>query len=447
MIREFFSKNSNRALTVIFLSALLLSGAYSFYFRIQPSVDARAYDSIAWNIASGNGYRESALGSITDDNSILRVGPGFEIFLAVLFFIFGHNYFVVWMAHGVLHAFTAILVFLSVRLIFPENNNRDVIGFISALFIALSPDLITMSGMLMTETLGVFLVALTIYLFFYSIKSEDISYIGILFTGIVFGMAALVRTPSALLFLPIAGYFIFKNKIRHLFVFCLFALLIFSPWIIRNYGIYRTFVPTNLAYGIDLAAGNHPGATGELEPYHRNDEVIAQYGKIAGTRQLTKEAVIFIVNNPLEFIKITLNRISIYFSFARPTAFWFHLSGLSQALTIILSSSYSAILFLFGFFGTWFYRRNISDYGDKALWLLYMAAMMPLAVVFIIVETRYRFLIYPPLSIFAGLGIYAVFNKVIPRNILFAIPTVLILNTIFDILKNISRILDRVSLL
>ena len=442
-----FTKNKNLYLAVFLFFVFFFSLTYSLYFRIKPSVDARAYDLIAQNIASGNGYRESLNVPTLEDNSILRVGPGFEIFLAMIFFIFGHYYIAVWIIQAVLHALTAFLVFIIARKIFFGHKERDIIGFISALFIGLSPDLITISGMLMAETLGVFLVALTLFMFFKSLDGERISYLGTFITGAVFGMATLARTPAMLLFLPIAAYFLVKNRIRHLIIFGVTALLVFSPWIIRNYIVYQTFIPTNLAYGIDLAAGNHSGASGELEPYSRNDEVIAQYGKIAGTRQLTKEAISFIFNNPGEFLKITANRISIYFSFARPTGFWFHLSGISQMATLALSSIYSALLFIFGFLGIWFYLNNKASYGDRALWLLYMAIMMPLTVIFIMVETRYRFLIYPPLSIFAGIGVSALFGGLISRRNLFIIPALLLSNTFLDILRNIDRILDRISFL
>ncbi len=444
---DFFSDKKNFVPTVIFLAAILLSLSYSFYFRIQPSVDARAYDSIAWNLASGNGYRESSDVPILEDNSILRVGPGFEAFLAAIFFVFGHNYAAVWVAHAILHAATAALVYLSAVMIFQSSDNKEKIGLLSASIIAFSPDLITMSGMLMSETLGVFLVALAIFLFFRSVDGEDISIPGIFLAGISFGAAALVRTPSMLLFLPAAGYLISRDRMRHLAVFFAASALIFSPWIIRNFIIYRTFIPTNLAYGIDLAAGNHPGASGELEPHARNDEAIAQYGKISGTRLLAKEAVIFIFRNPAEFMRITLNRISIYFSFARPTAFWFHLNGASQAATMALSSLYSAVIFLFGFLGIWLCRNKPSGYGDRASWLFYMALMMPLAVIFIIVETRYRFLVYPMMAVFAGLGAQASFSRMIPMRVLIPISSVLILNTAFDVLMNIGRISERIGLL
>ena len=77
------------------------------------------------------------------------------------------------------------------------------------------------------------------------------------------------------------------------------------PWAIRNYIIFHAFIPTNLAYGLDLAAGNHSGASGELEPHEISGQLIEQYGYLKANSLLLREAVGFIFSHPLEFLKIT----------------------------------------------------------------------------------------------------------------------------------------------
>ncbi|MDE2020599.1 MAG: hypothetical protein KGJ13_09715, partial [Patescibacteria group bacterium] len=279
------------------------------------------------------------------------------------------------------------------------------------------------------------------------LEGEAASYRRALAAGITLGVAALVRTPAAFLVVPMAGYFLLRKRYMPLFFFCLSAFLVFTPWIARNYGVYRTFVPTNLAYGIDLAAGNHPGASGELEPYPRNDQVVAEYGKIEATHILTREALVFMVSRPLEFAQITLRRISIYFSFARPTGFWFFLSGLSEALTLVSSSVYAAILFFLGFVGLAFSWKGMKNFESMSYWFSGMLVMMPLSVIFIIVETRYRFLSYPFFAIFAGLGFWAMFHKKISPKKYAAIAGLILLNSGFDIISNVGRIIQRIQAL
>ncbi len=427
----------------IVLAAFLLSLAYSFYFRITPAVDAAAYDRIAWNLVQGNGYKEYAELSYEKDLAIMRVGPGYEFFLAGIYFLFGRHYEMVWIISALLHALSALLVFLVAKEIFKEEKGF-FIGAVAAAFIAFSPDLITMSGMLMTETLGIFLIIFSIYLFWRYINSAAKPTWLLLATVLVFGFAVMVRTPAALLFLPFAYYLIREKNWKHFFIFTLVLILLFTPWIVRNYYVYHAFVPTNLAFGYDLLAGNHAGATGELEPYYLNDEFMRQ-GRIEGNKMALKTAVGFILAHPVEFLMITADRISIYFSFARPTGFWFHLGGGAKAATLILSAIYSVLLFIAGFMGIYGLQAMPSEDKKRAKLFLAMLIMMPLSVVWIIVETRYRFLVYPFFAVFAGYGLRALFDKKVALRALFAIFGILFLNVAFDVGRNLDRIIERVG--
>ena len=454
-------------LSTFLISVFLVSIAYSFYFQIQPMVDAKAYDAIAQNIVAGNGYRESVDVPLADDNAIMRVGPGYEFFLAFVFFLFGHSYVAVWIIQALLHSLTALLTFLTAREIFSNsflenmevggNSRAWLIGVVAAFLVGFSPDLITMQGMLMTETLGIFLTMLSIYLFFNVLNTGRGG--GFLWwcqwalVAFVLALATLVRTPSVLLALPMGGYLLWQRQWKIIATMSVVGILVFVPWTVRNYRIYHAFVPTNLAYGIDLAAGNHPGATGELEPYAKNDEYIEKLGPVEGNKRLVQETFNFISTQPLEFLKITARRVSIYFSFARPTGFWFHLSGFSKITALVASSIYAFILFTFGFWGIavflkeYFKRNTTTPQRDnnRALLLFGMLLMMPLAIIPIIVETRYRMPVYPFFALFAGFG----FQKLREKQkclTCFALVVFLVLaNTAFDMLNNIDRILERIS--
>lgn len=432
-----------KILIAVVLASFALSLAYSVYFNIEPSVDAAAYDRIAWNLVQGNGYKEFVDLSYDEDIAILRVGPGYEFFLALIYYIFGHNIWVVLIINALLNALSTLLVFLLSYEVF-RGSWKFLTGIIAASFIAFSPDLITINGMLMTETLGVFLIILSVYLFFKFLNNDAKPLYLILPTALVFGFAVLVRTPAALLFLPFAGYLIANKNWKAFFVLSFTLFLIFTPWVVRNYQVYNTLIPTNLAFGYDLLAGNHPGATGELEPYYLNEEFMGS-GRIEGNKLALKEALVFIFTNPLEFLKITFYRASIYFSFARPTGFWFHLDGASKAITLITSAIYSILLFVFGFFGI--YKAKYLPDKDKkrAKFLFWLLLMMPLAIIAIIVETRYRFLVYPFFAIFAGFGLSNIFNGKIDWKVIFTICGILFLNTAFDALRNLDRIIERVN--
>ncbi|QQG46194.1 MAG: glycosyltransferase family 39 protein [Candidatus Niyogibacteria bacterium] len=397
---------NNKIIVLIIFASLAVSLAYSFYFKITPAVDAAAYDKIAWNLTQGNGYKENADLSYEEDIAILRVGPGYQFFLAGIYSIFGRNLGVVWIINAILHALSVLFVFLLSREVFKENS-RLLLGFTAAALIGFSPDLITMSGMLMTETLAIFLIILSVYLFFRYINSVEKPFWLVIVSALVFGFAIMVRTPIALMILPVLYYFYAGGQLKKAAVFIIILAALFSPWIIRNYKIYNVFIPTNYAFGYDLLVGNHLGSTGELEPYEPAERYVYEYSRVEGNRQALGDALTFIAGHPFEFLKITAQRISIYFSFARPTGFWFHLEGEARAATLALSAIYSALIFGLGFWGIYraVAQNRVLQMHLNARLLFWIFIMVPLAVIFIIVETRYRFLAYPLLAVFAGFGL------------------------------------------
>ena len=441
-----FMQKYGKRIVWLLAAVFVVSLSYSFYFRARVEVDARAYDRIAWNIVQGNGYREMTDGPLQEDNAILRVGPGYELFLALVYFIFGHHYTAVWIIHALLNTMSAFFVFLLARKIFASDPMRDTIALVAAAMIGLSPDLVTVNGLLLTETLGVFLIVLCAYLFFTYFGSGAGSGLQIFFVGVILAFAIMVRTPAAFLLFPML-FFIYRHGTKeHAAILLCTIAAVFMPWIVRNFNVYHTFVPTNLAYGIDLLSGNHAGATGELEPYAQNGIYLEEFGIVHGSRLLTKEALWFISTNPLEFAKLTIYRLSIYFSLSRPTGFWFHLGVTGKIVTIILSAIYSVLLFVFGFFGLYASQKLSDADRQKVKYLATMLVMMPLAVIGIIVETRYRFLSYPFFAIFAGYGAVIAWRKKMLRSLI-AVALILFVNTALDAIRSMDKIIEHIRAL
>lgn len=436
------TRQQRNTLFVILAIIFVASIAYSFCFRITPAVDARAYDNIARNIVQGNGYREALDVPISNDNSIIRVGPGYEFFLSFLYLVFGYHYEVVWIIQSLLLTLTAFLIFLLSREVFNKQWTFKE-GLVAASLIGFSPDLITMQGMLMTETLGIFLLVLCTYLFFRYFDTQKCYQSALI--ALVLGLATLVRTPTILLAIPIAVYLLWQKRWKDIFVMATVGSLVFVPWTIRNYRVYGELIPTNLASGFNLLAGNHHGANGEQEPYSPLDEYVARYGHVEANHRATQDTISFVKEHPFEYIKLTFMRASIYFSFARPTGFWFHLHGISKAITLTTSALYAAILFVLGFWGIGAYVKERKKYGNKPMMFLAMLIMMPLAIIPIIVETRYRMPVYPFFAIFAGFGFQKLRDSSRCLTCFSFIVFLVFANTSFDVISNIGRILERIS--
>lgn len=436
---------NNRWLVAVMLASLIISLTYSFYFHLKPVVDAKAYDKIAWNMVQGIGYREDLDVPPQEDRSIFRVGPGYEFFLAGVYLLFGRSYWIVWIINALMLSASAWLTFKLSRRILGDKWSY-VAGLVAAALVGLSPDFITVASMLMIEIPGIFLLLIFLNLFFFYFNSQNKSDWLIALIALTLGITITFRTPALLLIIPLTCYFLWLKNWKHLVIVIVGVALVLLPWIIRNFQVYHYFIPTNLAYSIDLSSGNHSGSSGELEPFPvEEDLLLKDYGIVKGNQMITATAVKYIISHPIEFIKVTIFRTSIYFSFARPFAFWFHLHGWSKILTIILSSLYSVILFCLGFYGLYCFKDFKNEFRIRAWLFTAMLIMMPIAIVGIIVETRYRFLIYPFLAIAAGYGWVNLKSQLIKLRPLIIILIVLFANTLFDVWRNWERIIGKIG--
>lgn len=427
-------------ISILCILSFLFSLSYSFYFRVKPSVDARTYDDIGWNLAQGLGYRASLDSLPGLDQSIIYSGPGYELFLSGVYRVFGHRYEPVWILQALFHALSALFVFLISRRVF-RNQWSDGLGLVAAAFVGFSPDLITNASMLLTENLAIFFMLVAVYFFFRyrdSFALRDLSILAIAFVA-----AVAVRTPIIFLLLLFFAYIVYHRRWLHALVLLVLFVGVFTPWAARNWRVYEAFIPFNANAGIQFAVGNHDGATGEQEPFPIIGTYFSELGVVVAERQLARDAFAFIVDHPFTFLKTSLYRTSIYFSFARPNGFWFHLHGVAKMATIIASSLWAFLLFAFGFLGLAKIGALSPADRTSARWLAAMLVLMPLAIVFVVVETRYRFLSYPFLALFAGFGAQEFFTRRVGWRASFAVFMFVFANTTFDVVRNFDRIVDR----
>lgn len=439
-------KNSlikNKILFLILFFSFAISVAYSFHFKIQPMVDARSYDVIAINIVNGQGYREDLDIDVAYDTAIARIGPLYEYFLAGIYKIFGHHYEAVWLIQAALHALTAYLIYLICLLIFRETEKRQQIALIAAAIIGFYPDLIEISSMLMTETFYLFLVCLMLYIFFYYF--DKYKFWSAMALGAVSGLAVLAR-PPVLFFIPVILFCFFKkSKILLGLVFLAVLLLVFTPWTVRNYKIYDRFMPFGTGGNFNFEIGNYHGATGEQEPSLEQYEFRSTHTMVESAGQSIKQFKSFIWNYPAEFLKLTLLRINKYFSVTRPMGFWFYQKGIGQLLFIFSSAFASVILFVFGLGG---FIQSLKQRNPQLSYLLVFTIFTPLILFITVVETRYRFQIYPLLAVLAGF--FAVDwwqKKNWWKNKIFWLAIIIIFsNSLLDFLLNIMKVKAKLGL-
>ncbi len=390
-------------LIVIFCASL----AYSFYYRIPTAVDARAYDNIGWNLAQGIGYLEHPdyyFNTPALDDGIGRIGPGYEFFLAGIYKIFGHKIWLVWIIHGLLRFLTAFIIYKLCLFLFEDYGYREQVGLLAAFLFGFSPDLIILNSMLLTETFFLFLLAWTSYILLKTLDSPNIK--SVLYSSFLLGVSFMAR--PTIVFYLIAGAIIFfyRNKISYAFLLFLFPIIIVAPWAVRNWNIYHRVILTSSTGGYDLWVGNNASATGGFDKTNEIASFRRSNGIIASDEKGWSEYFSFIRAHPIKFIDLQLEKAGIYFSMLRPTGFWDHLGKFEKVFTLGASFLWTSILFGFGIAGVFLLGDETKNIFRKRIFILF-AILQPLAVIPVIVETRYR----APFFIFLAISVAYVLTK------------------------------------
>jgi len=426
--------------SVLFLSFVFSIG-YSFYFKIKPQVDARAYDVIAQNIVAGNGYREDLNLPVEMDGVVVRAGPVYEYFLASIYQVFGHSYPIVWILQAILHAASAYLIYLICLLIFANSENKERIALWAAAIFGFYPDLIEISAMLMTETLYLFLICLSLYLFFLYVEDNKIQTLAIF--AIVFGLTSLTRPPVFFLLPVLLFYLLKKRQFARTLIFGILLVAVLTPWTVRTYQVYGKAMPFGAGGAYNFWIGNHLGGSGEQEPgpelmnYFNNHSVLDSYNKS------NAEFKSFIVNHPQDFVQTTFSRINKYFSILRPMGFWFYSSGWRQLLFVMSSAVFSLFVLIASFGGI----LQTVKLKEKSLhYLLAFTIITPLIIFITVVETRYRFQIYPFLAIFAAYFISSFMqNKKVWWSALWVALVLILANGLLDGLLNLAHFKEKLA--
>jgi len=440
-IKNFYQ--NNKVLLIILIGAFLASLAYSFYFRITPAVDARAYDTIAQNIVSGAGYREDLSRGVAFDQAISRVGPLYEYFLAGIYKVFGHHYEAVWLAQAGLRSLSAWLIYLTVLLILADHDKKKKIGLYAAAIFGFYPDLIEISAMLMTETFYLFLTVLLIYVFFAFVRRPGVYLAAAL--GLSAGLAVLAR-PPVLFLIPVFLFYLWREKLwRQATLFLLVLFIVFIPWTYRNYQIYDQLMPFGAAGNFNFWIGNQQGGDGEQGLTEEQMRFLSSHEVSEINDESLKQFKGFLLSHPLEFVKLTCLRINKYFSVIRPMGFWFYQQGPGQLLFILSSAAVWVFLFVFGLGGVF---KAIVDRDKRLYYLLAFTVLTPLIIFITVVETRYRFQIYPLLAVFAGYFIVNLHGQIKwwrEKTLRLAVILV-VANGLLDLLLSLERFKERLDL-
>jgi len=162
---------------------------------------------------------------------------------------------------------------------------------------------------------------------------------------------------------------------------------------------------TDLAGSVNIWLGNTLQSTGGqfTDSFNPANDYARTHGFFSLKEKAKHELWFFILVHPFIFIKLCLWRAVRFFSLIRPMGFWFYQSGLKQMLFVASSLLAIAALFISGFSGM---LLSLKEKKSVFYYLIFFALTTPFILIMTVVQSRYRFQIYPFLAIFGGYLIY-----------------------------------------
>jgi len=226
--------------------------------------DPALYMIYADLIADGKGYAN------LDGHRVGYYPVGFPATLGALrkagdILWFGRSVFAAKMMNGVFGALTVSLVYLmATRLV----NRRT--GIASALLMSIFPSQVFYTGVVLSEALFTFLLALSLAVLLWNPWSRDgMPYRQVLAVGVLLSLATMTRGITLLLpavLFPAWFFYLHSKKralLQTLVMFAGIAVLI-VPWSVRNSLVFNTISGPSTNLGDDLCIGNYYGADGRF---------------------------------------------------------------------------------------------------------------------------------------------------------------------------------------
>ncbi|GAA4423153.1 ArnT family glycosyltransferase [Bremerella cremea] len=247
--------------------------------------DSLSYEVLARQIAHGDDF-------VYGDSYIART-PGYPLLLAPFYWFSDQPPTIALRLVGIFCGVAAIgLTAWLTRMLF-----GPLAGLIAAVLVCFYPGAIAMSVFVLSEAPFVPLMLLNLGWMVAALRSDRPGSLLKLaaLAGAAFGLAILVR-PSWMMFpffaAPI-GLLFYENRRQQLKCYVvagLVAVVVMSPWWVRNYRVTGKFVPTTLQVGASLYDGISPMATGASDmryvPEFRQaqaDADAAEDGPLPGT--------------------------------------------------------------------------------------------------------------------------------------------------------------------
>ena len=364
------------------------------WFFSQASELAR----LAESIRSGHGL-SSPFGGSTGPSAFLA--PGYPALVATVFAIF-HPYsygsaVAIMCLQALFSAATVGMLMLLAGRLF-GNSAATVAGIIWAI----SPPLLWLPTLFWETSLSVFLATTIATLAFYCGERPTLQ--RWLVAGLLSALTLSVNPSLLPILVSCFGWAFYKTRSQPLsspaagLALC---LLLWSPWVARNYHQLHTFIPLRSNMGYELWQGNRPGSDGffsaELHP-NTSVEEFSRYrvlGEVCYMREKSVISTSAIRSDPSRFL---------WLSTKRAFYFWTGIVRESSAL-VVAHIVLTSLAGLFGLFLLW--RRN----RELAIFFLLPLLLFPAPYYITHPDFRFRLVIDPILTALAAYALTARSSK------------------------------------
>lgn len=242
-------RQPSRLLALIIAAAIVLRLAYILVAGHTLSLQASGYDPYAVNLLAGHGYTR-----FEDLHPDSDLPPLYPFFLAGVYTLFGRDAVAVALVQVVFDAVTLVAIYAIGRRI---GGAR--VGLLAALLTGFYPYLLFQGVSVNDTTLFTMLLVVGIW-GAYRIQ-ESASWRWAVFTGLVFGVAALTKT-LVVVMLPLLALWWwrmlgFRRALVLGAVVAVAFVAVVTPWVIRNTRVQGTFTLISTNEGSNLYQGNN----------------------------------------------------------------------------------------------------------------------------------------------------------------------------------------------
>ena len=244
----------------IFLLALLMRLIFFFamgkymVLTAPAGMDGLEYHCIALNIVNHHFYSRNFY--VNEPRDVIRTGkkptvarePGYPFFIAAIYSVFGPSSDAVRLIQIILSSFVCVITFILGCKIFNKAT-----GLLAGLISSCYPYLVYYASSYSRETFYAFLLIMSVYSLYRYIESKRKLHLILL--GVFLGISNLTNMVSAAYVFCIFVLLAVKKFYKEIVILACILLAIQLPWIIRNYIVYKAFIPGACVGGQNMYLG------------------------------------------------------------------------------------------------------------------------------------------------------------------------------------------------